>query len=164
MEGVPDVHVDGCGERCFGRADQAASVNTGSGLKDGTLKGKDFFNVDEDPLITFTRPRLCRPARDLMCRARYHSRRLKPRPCMTVSGKGQGRANYRDHGFRPEDFGMTPAFLLHIADRVRCVLTSKQRVVGLCRLQAIGFPEEDATFGGSRTGPQRGRRAHLSYL
>jgi polyisoprenoid-binding protein YceI len=32
---------------------QAASVHTGSGLKDGTLKSKDFFNVDEDPLITF---------------------------------------------------------------------------------------------------------------
>src|SRR5262245_20949394 len=32
---------------------QAASVNTGSGLKDGTLKGKDFFNVEEDQMITF---------------------------------------------------------------------------------------------------------------
>ena len=32
---------------------QAASVNTGSGLKDSTLKSKDFFNVEEDPLITF---------------------------------------------------------------------------------------------------------------
>ena len=32
---------------------QAASVNTGSGLKDGTLKSDDFFNVDQDPLITF---------------------------------------------------------------------------------------------------------------
>src|SRR4029077_2048843 len=32
---------------------QAASVNTGSGLKDRTLKSDDFFNVDQDPLITF---------------------------------------------------------------------------------------------------------------
>jgi polyisoprenoid-binding protein YceI len=32
---------------------QAASVNTGSGMKDGKLKGKDFFDVKEDPLITF---------------------------------------------------------------------------------------------------------------
>jgi polyisoprenoid-binding protein YceI len=32
---------------------QAASVNTGSGMKDGKIKGKDFFNVDQDPLITF---------------------------------------------------------------------------------------------------------------
>ena len=32
---------------------QAASVNTGSGMKDGKLKSKDFFNADQDPLITF---------------------------------------------------------------------------------------------------------------
>ena len=32
---------------------QAASVNTGSGMRDGKLKSKDFFNADQDPLITF---------------------------------------------------------------------------------------------------------------
>ena len=32
---------------------QAASVNTGSGMKDGKLKGKDFFDVKKSPLITF---------------------------------------------------------------------------------------------------------------
>ena len=32
---------------------QAASVNTGSGMKDGKLKSKDFFDADHDPLITF---------------------------------------------------------------------------------------------------------------
>ena len=32
---------------------QAESVNTGSGLKDGKLKGKDFFDVKQNPLITF---------------------------------------------------------------------------------------------------------------
>ncbi len=32
---------------------QADSVNTGSGMKDGKLKGKDFFDAKEDPLITF---------------------------------------------------------------------------------------------------------------
>src|ERR1700747_1322063 len=32
---------------------QAASVNTGSGMKDGKLKGKDFFDAEHDPLITF---------------------------------------------------------------------------------------------------------------
>ena len=29
------------------------SVDTGSGMKDGKLKGKDFFNVKNDPYITF---------------------------------------------------------------------------------------------------------------
>jgi len=32
---------------------QGDSVNTGSGMKDGKLKGKDFFDVKHSPLITF---------------------------------------------------------------------------------------------------------------
>src|SRR6516164_9412962 len=31
----------------------AASVDTGSGMKDGKLKSKDFFNAEHDPFITF---------------------------------------------------------------------------------------------------------------
>ena len=32
---------------------EADSVNTGSGMKDGKLKSKDFFDVKENPYITF---------------------------------------------------------------------------------------------------------------
>ncbi|HUN61785.1 MAG TPA: YceI family protein [Candidatus Sulfotelmatobacter sp.] len=32
---------------------QAASVNTGSGMKNDKLKGKDFFDASKDPYITF---------------------------------------------------------------------------------------------------------------
>src|SRR5271156_5605190 len=32
---------------------QAASVNSGSGMKDGKLKSKDFFDAEHDPLITY---------------------------------------------------------------------------------------------------------------
>src|SRR5215831_3722654 len=32
---------------------QADSVNTGSGMKDNKLKGKDFFDVKDNPYITF---------------------------------------------------------------------------------------------------------------
>jgi polyisoprenoid-binding protein YceI len=32
---------------------QAATVDTGSGMKNGKLKGKDFFDVERNPLITF---------------------------------------------------------------------------------------------------------------
>ena len=31
----------------------ADTVNTGSGMKDNKLKSKDFFNVKDDPYITF---------------------------------------------------------------------------------------------------------------
>lgn len=39
--GVLDIKID------------AASVDTGSGMKNGKLKGKNFFNVKENPQITF---------------------------------------------------------------------------------------------------------------
>jgi len=39
--GVLDIKVD------------AASVHTGSGMKDGKLKGKDFFDAKDSPYITF---------------------------------------------------------------------------------------------------------------
>jgi polyisoprenoid-binding protein YceI len=32
---------------------QAASVKPDSGMKDGKLKSKDFFNAEQDPYITF---------------------------------------------------------------------------------------------------------------
>jgi polyisoprenoid-binding protein YceI len=32
---------------------QSATVTTGSGMKDKTLKGKNFFDVDQNPTITF---------------------------------------------------------------------------------------------------------------
>jgi polyisoprenoid-binding protein YceI len=32
---------------------QSASVDTGSGMKNNKLKGKDFFDVDQNPLISF---------------------------------------------------------------------------------------------------------------
>ena len=37
---------------------QADSVDTGSGMKDGKLKGKDFFDAKENPLITFVSKKL----------------------------------------------------------------------------------------------------------
>jgi polyisoprenoid-binding protein YceI len=39
---------------------QAASVNAGSGFKDDKLKSKDFFDVKQDPLITFKSTRIVR--------------------------------------------------------------------------------------------------------
>src|ERR1700743_1477521 len=40
---------------------QAASVDTGSGMKNGKLKGKDFFDAEQNPLISFNRQKLFRP-------------------------------------------------------------------------------------------------------
>jgi polyisoprenoid-binding protein YceI len=34
-------------------------VDTGSGMKNGKLKGKDFFDVDQNPLSTFKSTKNC---------------------------------------------------------------------------------------------------------
>jgi len=43
---------------------QAASVNTGSGMKDDKLKSKDFFDVKKDPLITFKSTKIVQTSPD----------------------------------------------------------------------------------------------------
>src|SRR5277367_1575582 len=70
---------------------QADSVNTGSGLKDGKLKGKDFFDVKQNPLITFkstkieqTGPNDFAVDGDFTIRGVTKHEKLK----LTVSGKG----------------------------------------------------------------------------
>ena len=42
--GILDIRID------------AASVNTGSGMKDGKLKGKDFFDVEQIPILRSNPP------------------------------------------------------------------------------------------------------------
>jgi len=41
---------------------QAASVNIGSGMKDRKLKSKDFFDVDQDPVIKLHSTKIVPPA------------------------------------------------------------------------------------------------------
>jgi len=48
-----DFYISRRDDRVLNVEIQAASVDTGSGLKDGKLKGPDFFDVDRNPLITF---------------------------------------------------------------------------------------------------------------
>src|ERR1700731_1269954 len=45
---------------------QADSVHTGSGMKDGKLKGKDFFDVKQNPLITFHSTEIVQTGPDTM--------------------------------------------------------------------------------------------------
>ena len=72
---------------------QAASVDTGSGMKNGRLKGKDFFDVEQNPLITFkstkivqTGPNTFEVDGDFTIRGVIKPEKLT----LTVSGKGTG--------------------------------------------------------------------------
>src|SRR4029453_5549671 len=102
---------------------QAASVHTGSGLKDSTLKSKDFFNVEEDPMITFlstalvqTGPATCDIPGTFTIRGVSKPETLH----LTLTGQGTGSGEITGPmAFDRKDFGMTHGIpFLHIADRV----------------------------------------------
>lgn len=81
---------------------QADSVNTGSGMKDGKLKSKDFFNVAEDPYITFHSTKIIETGPDsvdIPGKIR-NSRSNEGRDTQTIwFGEGDGpRGSYRDNG------------------------------------------------------------------
>jgi polyisoprenoid-binding protein YceI len=115
---------------------QADSVNTGSGMKDGKLKSKDFFNADQDPLITFlsrkvvqTGPNTFDVVGDFTIRGASKPQTLT----LTVSREGTGTGEI--HGtmvFDRKDYGMNKGIpFVHIGDSVDVTVDLKgKRVSG----------------------------------
>ena len=102
---------------------QAASVNTGSGIKNRKLKGKDFFNAKRDPLITFrstkviqTGPDSFEVSGDFTLRGVTKVQTLT----LTITGKGTGSGRIiGTMAFNRRDYGMTKGIpFVKIADRV----------------------------------------------
>jgi polyisoprenoid-binding protein YceI len=102
---------------------QAASVDTGSGMKDGKLKSKDFFDAQNDPLITFhstkitqTGPNTFDIDGDFTIRGETKPEKLT----LTVSGKGTGSGSIKGiMAFDRKDYGMNKGIpFVTIADRV----------------------------------------------
>jgi len=102
---------------------QADSVNTGSGMKDGKLKSKDFFDVKQDPLITFlskkivqTGPDTFEVDGDFTIRGVTRTESLT----LTVSGKGTGSGTIQGTmAFDRKDYGMNSGIpFIRISDRV----------------------------------------------
>ena len=109
---------------------QAASVNTGSGLKDGTLKSDDFFNVDQDPLITFRSTKIMQTGPETFdVQGTFTIRGVsKPETLhLTLSGKGTGSGEIRGTmAFDRKDYGMTHGIpFIRIADRVEVSISFK---------------------------------------
>ena len=114
----------------------ADSVNTGSGMKDGKLKSKDFFNADQDPLITFlskkivqTGPTTFDVQGDFTIRGASKPQTLT----LTVSGtKGSGSGEI--HGtmvFDRKDYGMNKGIpFVHIGDSVDVTVDLKAKRTG----------------------------------
>jgi len=115
---------------------QAASVNTGSGMKDGKLKGKDFFDAEHDPLITFHSTKIVQTGPNTLDYVGDFTIRGVTKPevlTFTLSGKGTGSGEIKGTmAFDRKDYGMNKGIpLVKIADRVEVMVDLKgKRVSG----------------------------------
>jgi polyisoprenoid-binding protein YceI len=112
---------------------QADSVNTGSGMKDGKLKGKDFFDVKQNPLITFRSTKVVQTGPETFEVPGTFTIRGVSKPetlALTVSGKGTGSGSIKGTmAFDRKDYGMTSGIpFIKVADRVEVTvdLTGKR--------------------------------------
>ena len=118
---------------------QAASVNTGSGVKNGKLKGQDFFDVKNNPLITFRSTKLVQTGPDTFeVDGDFTIRGVtKPEKLMlTVAGKGTGRGPILGTmAFDRKDYGMTKGIpFIKVADHVEVTVDLKALQVSGPRL------------------------------
>jgi polyisoprenoid-binding protein YceI len=102
---------------------QAASVDTGSGMKDGKLKSKDFFDVQNDPLITFHSTRITQTGPNAFDIDGDFAIRGVTKPeklTLMLSGKGTGQGSVKGiMAFDRKDYGMNKGIpFVTIADRV----------------------------------------------
>jgi polyisoprenoid-binding protein YceI len=118
---------------------QAGSVDTGSGMKDGKLKGDDFFDVKQNPVITFkstkvtqTSPTTFDVLGDFTIRGVTKQETLE----LSVTGKGTGNGEIKGTmAFDRKDYGMTKGIpFLKIADRVEVTVDLKATQVSGPRL------------------------------
>jgi polyisoprenoid-binding protein YceI len=113
---------------------QAATVDTGSGLKDSKLKGSDFFDVNDNPLITFNSTQVQQSGPDTFevdgdftIRGVTRSEKLT----LTVSGKGTGSGVITGTlYFDRKDYGMNSGIpFIKIANRVEVNVALKAKRV-----------------------------------
>jgi len=112
---------------------QAGSVNTGSWVKDAKLESEEFFDVEQNPWITFRSTKILRTGPDTFdvpgeftIRGVTKSETLK----LKVSGKGTGSGEITGTmAFDRREFGMDSNIpFIRVADRVevRVVLEAKR--------------------------------------
>jgi polyisoprenoid-binding protein YceI len=115
---------------------QADTVDTGSGMKDGKLKGKEFFNVKQNPLITFVSNKIVQTAPNTFQVQGVFTIRGVSKPetlALTVSGAGTGEGTIKGTmAFDRKDYGMNSGIpFIKIADRVEVTVDlAAKRVSG----------------------------------
>jgi polyisoprenoid-binding protein YceI len=102
---------------------QAASVDTGSGMKNGKLKGKDFFDAQNNPLISFKSTKVIQTGPNTFDIPGTFTIRGVSKPetlSLTVSGIGTGVGEVKGiMAFYRKQYGMNSGIpFIKIADRV----------------------------------------------
>jgi polyisoprenoid-binding protein YceI len=102
---------------------QAATVSTGSGMKDGKLKSKSFFDVKENPLIMFVSKKTVQAGPDTFDVQDDFTIRGVSNPetlMLTVSGAGTGSGTIKGTmAFDRKDYGMNSGIrFMKIANHV----------------------------------------------
>ena len=115
---------------------QADSVDTGSGMKNGKLKGKDFFDVKQNPLITFRSTKIVQTGPDTFEVDGDFAIRGVTKPeklTLRLSGKGTGSGEINGTmAFDRKQYGMNSGIpFIKIADRVEVDVALKgKRISG----------------------------------
>jgi polyisoprenoid-binding protein YceI len=115
---------------------QAASVNTGSGLKNNKLKSKDFFDVQDSPTITFKSTKVVQTGPNTFdLEGDFTIRGVTKTEKLTLTDNGKGSTSGSIDGtmaFDRKDYGMNKNIpLVKIANRVEVNVSLKwKRVSG----------------------------------
>src|SRR5271163_68631 len=115
---------------------QAETVNTGSGMKDGKLKSKDFVDVKDNPLITFHSDKIVQTGPTTFDLPGTFTIRGVSKPetlTFTLTGKGTGAGEIKGTmAFDRKDYGMNKGIpFVTIADRVEVTVDLKgKRISG----------------------------------
>jgi polyisoprenoid-binding protein YceI len=113
---------------------EAGSVNTGSHMKDNKLKGKDFFDVKESPLITFKSTKIVQSGPNTFdVEGDFTIRGVTKTEKLTFTSEGKGSPSGSLDGtmaFDRKDYGMTSGIpFIRIANRVEVNVRLKWRQI-----------------------------------
>jgi polyisoprenoid-binding protein YceI len=120
--GVLDIQID------------AASVSTGSGMKDSTLKGGDFFAVKQNPVISFRSTKISETSPDTFAvTGNFTIRGMSAPQTLTLKTTGRGTQSGTIDGtmvFNRKTYGMNKGVpFVKIGDNVDVAVHMKVRRV-----------------------------------